>query len=61
MESMIKYMEKEQFKLMYDHINLKITEVHIYVDASFTSNRDQSSQQGYVTIIVETYNKYSVL
>ncbi len=46
-------LKADDFMLCYGNVDIDTAEIHVFADASFATNKDLSSQLGYVILLVD--------
>ncbi len=54
-------LKADDFRLCYGSVNIDTAEIHVFADASFATNKDLSSQLGYVILLVDDKGNCSFL
>lgn len=61
LDTVFKRMHDKNVELKYGNVSLENSKVHVYADASFATNKDLTSQLGYVILLVDDDHNCSVL
>ena len=61
LDEVFRRLKYDSYELQYGHVDLKTAEVHVFADASFASNRDLTSQLGYVILLVDRNKNCSIM
>ena len=58
-DQIFKRLKENQYELIYSNVNFETADIQVFSDASFTKNKDLSSQIGYIILLVDAKHNCS--